>query len=107
MVLESLIGIKKAKKSPWELFLLGILYSSIGLFFAIWIFEEQSSLIMVFLTVLASTPLMYKTIRYEEKQTIKIHSEKPLLKEHYKTIIFLLYLFLGFVFALSIWYIIL
>src|SRR3989344_5566059 len=107
MVLESLIGIKKAKKSPWELFLLGILYSSIGLFFAIWIFEEQSSLIMVFLTVLATTPLMHRTMRYEEKQTIKLRKESSILKEHSKTIIFLLFLFLGFVFSLSVWYIVL
>ncbi len=107
MVLESLIGVKKAQKSPWELFLLGVLYSSIGLFFAIWIFEEQSSLIMVFLTVLATTPLMYRTMRYEEKQTIKLHKESSILKEHSKTIIFLLFLFLGFVFSLSVWYIVL
>ena len=107
MVLESLIGVKKAQKSPWELFLLGILYSSIGLFFAIWIFEEQSSLIMVFLTVLATTPLMYRTMRYEEKQTIKLRKESSILKEHSKTIVFLLFLFLGFVFSLSIWYIVL
>ena len=107
MVLESLIGVKKAQKSPWELFLLGILYSSIGLFFAIWIFEEQSSLIMVFLTVLATTPLMHRTMRYEEKQTIKLRKESSILKEHSKTIAFLLFLFLGFVFSLSVWYIVL
>lgn len=107
MVLESLIGPKKAEKKPLELFFLGLIYASIALFFSLWVFREQASLLMVFLTVFAATPLMVKTMSYEEKKDLKITKESVLLKEHAKALEFLMFLFLGFVVALSFWYIVL
>jgi len=107
MVLESITSPLKAQKAPLQMFFLGFLYSSIALFFSVWIFKEHSSLIMVFLTVLATVPFMYKTIRQEEENDLKIKSEHKLLKEHSKALTTLIFLFMGFVVALSLWYTIL
>lgn len=104
MVLESLINPFKAAKKPWEMFFLGILYSSAALFLSNWIFREHASLLMVFLTVLACVPLIYHTIKLEEKKDIELEGEKTLLKEHSKVLTFLLFLFLGFVVSFVFWY---
>ena len=105
MVLESIIRPSEAEKSPWEMFFLGILYSSIGLFFALFLFGDvDMSLVMVFLTTLACSVLMYKTIRYEESKTTHSTSEYQLLRQHGKALAFFTFLFLGFIVSFSIWY---
>ncbi len=87
------------------LVLLGFLYASLGLFLSLWIFEEQASIVMVFLTVMAALPLMYQTLRYEEEKDLTVDKERTLLKEHSKAITFFLALFLGFVIGYSFWYV--
>jgi len=94
MVLESLIGIKKAEHSPWDLFFVGLLFASIGIFLSLWIFKDHSSLVMVFLTVMACIPIIHKTLSYEEKKDTKIKKESTLLKEHSKALLFFIHLFL-------------
>lgn len=107
MVLESLLNPLRAERQPWVLVLLGALYSSLGMFLSLWIFEEQASIVMVFLTVMAALPLMYQTLRLEEEKDIMLTQERSLLKEHAKAIRFFLGLFLGFVVGYSIWYVVL
>ncbi len=107
MVLESIISPFKAEKKPWELFFVGFIYSGAALFLSNWIFKEQSSLVMVFLTVMACVPLLYATIKREEKKNTFIAGEKRILKEHSKVISFLLFMFLGFVASFVLWYVIL
>jgi uncharacterized membrane protein SpoIIM required for sporulation len=107
MVLESLLNPFRAERQPWVLVILGFLYASLGLFLSLWIFEEQASIVMVFLTVMAALPLMYQTIRLEEEKDIMMSQERTMLKEHGKAIRFFLTLFLGFVIAYSLWYVIL
>lgn len=107
MVLESIISPFKAEKKPWELFFVGFIYSSAALFLSNWIFKDQSSLVMVFLTVMACIPLLYATIRREEKKDTSIVGEKRILKEHSKVISFLLFMFLGFVASFVLWYLVL
>ena len=105
MVLESLIGPKKAERKYWELFFFGVLHSSIAAILALWIFKDQSSLIVVFLTVLALVPLMYRTIKYEEEKDIRIKKETVLLKEHSRALLFFMFLFLGITISLTLWYV--
>jgi len=104
MVLESLVNPLSAKTKPWEMFFIGIFYSTIAMFLGLWIFYEQASLVMVFLTSLACVPLIYNTIKKEEKNTGN-QKEIILLKEHSKVIYFLICLFLGFIISFSVWYI--
>lgn len=107
MVLESLVTPKKAEKHPWIMFLFGLLYSSIAIFLGLWIFKDQASLIIVFLTVFACIPLVVRTMRYEEKKDIILKGELSMLKEHEKVMKFLIFLFLGFVLGYALWFLIL
>lgn len=105
MVLESLLNPFTAEKRPWEMFFIGLLYSSIGIALSLWIFREQASLVMVFLIVLACVPIVYGTMKLEEKKDMMIDKERDLLKEHNKAIIFLMFLFIGITFSSVVWYI--
>ena len=105
MVLEDLIYPNKAERKPWELFFLGFLYASIGAVLALWIFRSQASMIMVLLTTVACIPLLYKTFKYEEEKDTRISDERTLLKEHWKALLFLTYLFFGFIISYSLFFI--
>ncbi|MCK5282052.1 MAG: stage II sporulation protein M [Nanoarchaeota archaeon] len=107
MVLESLISPIKAEKKPWEMFFIGILYSSIAIIISIFLFRDYASLIAIFFTVMASIPIIYWTIKMEEKKDLSIHEEKVLIKEHGKALAFFVFLFLGFVVSFSLWYVLL
>jgi uncharacterized membrane protein SpoIIM required for sporulation len=105
MVFEGLISPINAEKKPWEMFFLGILYSSLAILIALFLFAQYASLIMVFFTVATTIPLFYWTIKLEEKKDLAIHDERLLIKEHGKALAFLMFLFLGFVFSFTLWYI--
>ena len=80
MVLESLVTPFKAEKSPWNLFVLGGVYTSIALFISLQIFNTMAGLIAVFLTVMACIPLMYGLIKFEEQKDLSEQKELFLLK---------------------------
>lgn len=107
MVLESLINPLKAEREPIDMLFLGILYSSIAVLLSLWVFKEHSSLVMVFLTVIATVPLVVATFKVEEKKDLIYTGERAILKEHAKALKFLMYLFIGFVISYSLWYVIL
>lgn len=102
MVLESLTTLKEAEKQPCQMIFFGALYATIAIILGVWIFKEEASLIIVFLTVLACIPLMYKSIKQEEKNINSIR--KPIIKEHSKVLSFYIFLFLGFILAFTLWY---
>jgi uncharacterized membrane protein SpoIIM required for sporulation len=104
MVLEDIISVFKAEKKPFELFYIGFAYATIGIFLSLWIFREYSSMIMVFLTVLASIPLIYNALKQDEKKDIIIKNNLNLLKEHSKVLAVILFLFLGATIAFAFWY---
>lgn len=107
MVIESLKNPFEAEKKPWTLFLIGIIYSTIGIFLANRIFQEQASIVMVFFIVMACIPLLYSTIKKEEKKDITLKgNEKKILKEHSKAIAFLTFLFIGCTISLAFWYVV-
>lgn len=106
MVLESLTSPFSAKRAPWKVFFLGALYSTIAMFLSYWIFKEYASLIMIFIIAITCVPLLYKTMKVEEQKDIVIDSELGIIKEHAKTISFLMVLFCGFVAAFVFWYIV-
>lgn len=105
MVLESLLNPLKAEKKPWEMLFIGFIYSSVALFLSLWIFEAQASLIAVFLCVLAAVPIMYRTIKLEERKDLIMTGERTLLKEHAKALSFFVFLFIGITLSFAMWYI--
>jgi uncharacterized membrane protein SpoIIM required for sporulation len=107
MVLESLVNPFKMEHAPKRMVLLGFLYCTVAIFLSYWIFKAYSSLIMVFLTTMAGIPLIFFTIKWEEEKDLQDYSERMLLKEHSKALIALSFLFLGFVLAFTLWYVVL
>ncbi len=107
MVLESLFNPFLIKKKPWEMFLAGFIYSVIALFLSFLVFSEGASLLMVFLIVLSTLPLLYTTIKNEEELDLENNTEFFLLREHSKVLVFLMFLFMGITVALSLLYIVL
>lgn len=105
MVFESLINPIKAEKKPWEMFFVGLVYSSVAVILSLFIFRDYASLVIIFLTVLASVPLMYGAVKLEEKKDLEISDKKFLIKEHGKALSFFMFLFFGFVVSFALWYI--
>ena len=104
MVLESLLFPITAEKKPWQMFFLGFLYASIGMFVALWIFRDQASLVMVFMITMAAIPIFYNTMKLEESKDLLIDTESHILREHNKAISFFMYMFVGMTFACALWY---
>ncbi len=94
---------KKAERHPIEMGILGFLYASLAILLSAWIFPDYSSLVMVFLTVLPCIYIVQGTLRLEESKEKDYLSEEWLLREHSKVLLFLLFLFIGFVFAFAFW----
>ncbi len=105
MVLESLINPLTAEKKPWITFLLGSIYTSIAIVLSLYVFESYASLVMVFLTVMASIPLIYSTINMEEEKDLTLNDEKSILKEHAKALGVFMLLFLGATLTFALWYV--
>lgn len=105
MVIESLENPVSAEKHPRQMFFIGILYTTIAIIISLWVFREQSSLVMIFLTVMAVSPLVYKTIKYEEQKDMQDYSEKMLLKEHTRALSFFMYFFIGATVSFALWYV--
>jgi len=105
MVIESLVNPFKAERNPWEMFFIGVFYSSVAVLLSLWIFKPHASLVMVFLTVTACVPIMYGTMKLEEKKDLEIESERALIKEHGKALSFFVFLFLGITISFTLWYI--
>lgn len=105
MVLESILGVKEAENTPFYMFLLGLLYASVAVFVSLWIFRTEASLVMVFFMVFASLPLIIKTLTFEAKKDYIAKYDDNLMKMHIDSLKIFMWLFLGFVIALSLWYI--
>ena len=104
MVVEYLLNPFKAEKKPWEMFFIGFLYTSIGIFLSLWIFRNEASLIMVFMITLAALPIFYNTMKLEESKDMLMDNETAILKEHNKAISFFMYMFIGITVACALWY---
>ncbi len=107
MVVESLLNPFTAEKKPWQMFFIGFLYTSIGIFLSLWIFRNEASLIMVFMVTIASLPIFYNTMKLEESKDMIMEKETEILREHNKAISFFMYLFIGITVACSLWYVLL
>jgi uncharacterized membrane protein SpoIIM required for sporulation len=112
-VLESLINPKRAEKGPWKMFFIGILYASLSLLLAHFLFGKDpilskfSGLLVVLFCVMFSLPFMYFIIRQEEIEDEEIEGFWSIWKTHGDAIYAFLWLFFGFIVAFSFWYAIL
>ena len=98
------MGVKQAEKAPTYVFLLGFLYASIAIFLALWIFRSEASLVLVFLIVFASLPLVYQTLKFEAFKDLRLSGER-IVGSHFSALKVFMFLFVGFVLAMSLWYV--
>jgi stage II sporulation protein M len=111
-MLELLINPKRAERKPWQMFFVGFFYAAISILAATFIFGKDpvlSKYVGIFIItfcVIFSMPFMYYTIKLEERKDLETDAELTLLKEHGRAISSFLWLFLGFILAFSIMYVI-
>ena len=75
MVLESLFNPFSVKKKPWEMFIAGFFYTFVAVFLAYFVFKEVSGILMVFLIIMSTLPVLYTTIKQEEELDLKYKKE--------------------------------
>mgnify|MGYP001280577593 CR=1 FL=1 len=105
MVLEALFNPFAVKKRPWDMFGAGFLYSVVGLLLSYFVFKAVSGILMVFLVVIATLPMIYTAIKQEEELDLKHRKEWRILQEHAKFLTFVLFLFMGITTAFVVSYI--
>lgn len=105
MVVESLISGVESEKHPWMLMILGYLLSIVAICFSLWIFNDQASMVFLFLIVMGSMPIMYGVIKLEEKKDVGDFHEVVLLKEHWKALKAFMSLFAGITLAVATWFV--
>lgn len=120
MVLESLITAQMAEKKPIKMLPLSILYSSVGVLLALWIFPGNNLALIAF-TVIAMIPLMVSIMRFEEekeetqfelrsngpyRKKLSVRESKELipLSAHKHIFPFFLYIFIGLVISFAVWF---
>ena len=112
-MLESLINPKRVEKGPWKMLFIGMLYASLSLLLVHWFFSGDvvlskfSGMIVVTFCVMFSLPFMYFIIKTEEKQDEEIEGFRNVWNVHKDAIYALMWLFVGFIVAFSIWGIVL
>jgi uncharacterized membrane protein SpoIIM required for sporulation len=107
MILEFLATPERAIKYPSIMIVFGFIYNTLAIGLSLWIFRDYASLIMVFLTAFACAPLVYRTIKREEKKDCEIMNEIKLLFEHSKALKCFIMLFIGITVSCMFWYMIL
>ena len=110
-MIEMFIKPRRAERDPWEMFFIGLLYSAIALSLVGFIFandnvlKQYGGVLTVTFTVLCCMPFVYYLIKLEEGKDVEISEEGDLVKEHWKALKALMWLFFGLVVGFSLWYI--
>lgn len=112
-MLETLMKPNKANRRPWEMFFVGFFYSAVSLFLVSFVFSgdtvlsQYSGILLVTFTVIACLPFMYYIIKEEEGKHSEIDDQGHLIREHWKALTALMWLFFGFIIGFSLGYILL
>ncbi len=111
-MLESLINPKRVEKGTWKMLFIGLLYGSLSLLLTHWFFSKDtvlsqySGMIVVTFCVMFSLPFMYFIIKKEEEEDEQVEGFLSIWRVHKDAIYALMWLFLGFIIAFSVWFVI-
>lgn len=112
-MLEMIMKPKRAERRPWEMFFVGLVYSALALLLVSFVFSadttlsKYSGMLLVMFTVIACLPFMYYLIKLEEGKDLEINDQGNLVKEHWKALSALMWLFFGFIVGFSLGYVLL
>ncbi len=99
MVLESIISPLSVRKRPENAFFLGMIYTIVAVILAYFIFPDNPSISIIFLTTFAALPLLIDVLIVEEEESmefIKRTKKMPLIKTHLDVFLVFTYMFFGF-----------
>lgn len=102
--MESIVVPERWEQHPKRMFIIGFLYSSIGLFLGLFVFGKYASISGIFLTTIPLVVVMYRAIKCEEGKDMRICRESLLMKEHMHILYFFIYLFLGMTMSYCFWF---
>jgi uncharacterized membrane protein SpoIIM required for sporulation len=111
MVLEDLIQAQTAERKPLYVLPIAFAYTSIALFFALWIFPSHAAIIAVVLVTILAMPLFWSVVGLEKR---KEESNKNYLKdmllwrfkgERDKILTFFALFFVGMSVAIAFWFV--
>jgi len=86
MVLESILNPKNAEGRPLHVFVIAAIYTLIAMFFAHFLFPEQSSILSVAIISMLFIPFFQKLFAVEEKKERLIKDNKNFLTRHSNSI---------------------
>jgi uncharacterized membrane protein SpoIIM required for sporulation len=110
-MIELLINPKRAERQPWQMGIVGLIFGLVAMFAADKIFSKDpvlsqyATIFVIIFSVILTIPYIYYTMKYEERKDVTMDSELKLLREHSKAIFAFIWLFVGFVLAFSLYYI--
>ncbi|MCD6576194.1 MAG: hypothetical protein J7K73_03480 [Nanoarchaeota archaeon] len=99
MVLENILSPTHVREKPTSAFMLGIFYAAVAVVLAYFIFPDDPSISIIFLTTLAALPLLINVLTVEEEEemeTLKIAKKMPLIRSHMDVFLVFTYMFFGF-----------
>jgi len=110
-MIESILNPRRSERRPWEMIVIGFIYSSLSVLLVTWIFSRDvalakySGIFIVTFTVMFCIPFFYYMLKIEEEKEDRNFGVIGLLKEHGKAVHSLLWMFMGFILGFSIFYI--
>lgn len=108
-MLELIVFPKRAERKPWELFFVGLLYSSLAYLIVKFVFAKDvvlslnSGMLIVMFASLFSIIFFFYALRLDEKENIRDKSDEKAISDDWKILKMFLWLFLGFLVGFTIW----
>jgi uncharacterized membrane protein SpoIIM required for sporulation len=102
MVLEEILGLDV--KKPYRLFFAGLIYATVGLFLSNSLFPHNPSWLMVAIMTIPGIYLFTNTLKKKTIEQETATSFKDLFNANSDVIEMYMFLFLGMMFALTIWF---
>jgi len=106
MVLEILVGPKKAERHPLEILLISMIYTIIAIFIAHFLFPQEVSILSIAFITIMFIPLFQSMFILEEKEeeTYVEKSGKVPFTEHSKLLNVYLFFFIGIILSTTLVY---
>ncbi|MBD3312705.1 hypothetical protein GF352_04605 [archaeon] len=106
MVFESILSPSEVREKSWKMFLMGLLSSSAGIALSLWVFPDNPSISVVFLTTMACIPILVNVLKMEGGEDFS-KKEFPLIGNHKDVLGVVFFLFFGLLLSFTTWYLVL
>lgn len=105
MVLERLVKVRNLESKPWELFVLGLVWTAFAAGISLYLFPAYASIVSVTFTVMLTLPFVYTSMAREEEIYHDPRGELSLMRAHSHLFLCFVSLFLGILAAYFLWFV--